>query len=201
MTLKERSCTIDSLLRERSIMQSQWPNIGPLSLREQDTLLEETRLQFETIKVVAARLKAENMELNKLVSKPDCCSAKIVASEPLVLGVEADDENFFGVKTQEYIDTLNAFRCSEAYCLGRIRLVNDSGMVPVCVRSTLVNDGTAPWPSTTAIVHVSGESLGCPLITVGAARPGEQVDLCMDLSVQADRVAGFSSSAWAVVNA
>eukprot|EP00931_Biecheleriopsis_adriatica_P085174 TRINITY_DN5946_c0_g1_i1.p1 TRINITY_DN5946_c0_g1~~TRINITY_DN5946_c0_g1_i1.p1 ORF type:complete len:410 (-),score=112.38 TRINITY_DN5946_c0_g1_i1:181-1362(-) len=126
--------------------------------------------------------------------------ARAVSVAPLVLGIEADeDEAARGQFTEILVPDMG---CRQALRLGRVRIPHDCGPVPVSTKVTLENTGNQPWPATVAAALVCGDALGCPLSTVDSAMPCKHSELEMDLTVPGDASApGVSSSVWAIVNA
>jgi len=129
-------------------------------------------------------------------------SAKVVSAEPLVLGVEAqEDVTAQGVVTEMYTSALTDTGCCQAFSVGRVRVPINAGSVPVCAQVLVENDGDSPWPVTLAAALVSGDALGCPVLTLDSAGPGQRVDLSMDFLVPAATETGIAVSMWALVNA
>lgn len=65
----------------------------------------------------------------------------------------------------------------------------------------LTNNGTEPWPETTALQIVSGPSLEFPHVPLGSLSPGETEQLVMDLTIGPGDAGDAALSAWAMVDA
>jgi len=128
-------------------------------------------------------------------------SAEATCAEPLVLGIEAEEEAARGDVTEDYAKTLADTGCHQAFHVGRVRIPVDAGSVPVCAKVTVANNGDSPWPETVVATLVSGDAFGCPLVALGSAQPGEHLDLSLDLLVPEATEPGVASSMWALVNA
>lgn len=130
-------------------------------------------------------------------------SAQVLSAEPLVLGIEAEEEAAPDAISELYTSSLADAGCRQAFCLGRVKVPINLGEVPVCVKVTLKNDGDSPWPQTVAAVLVSGDALGCPLVALGQGPllSGALQDFEMDLLVPTASEPGVGSSMWALVNA
>jgi hypothetical protein len=149
------------------------------------------------------KLAHEHAQLQQVVSLQDAkLSAQVVSTEPLVLGIEAEEEEKSRcVEPEVYSSVLADTGCREAFRIGRVRVPINTGAVPVCINLSLQNDGDIPWPQTIVAALVSGDGFGCPLATVDQALPGDIVDLGMELSLPLASEPGVANSMWVLVNA
>lgn len=187
--------------------------------------LEKKSLELQAVR---AELNTRNDEVVRLAALNDSLPAEVVAARqhasvsarvlsasvsecsPLMLGIEAsEDASKRGDASQDFKEDLKCFGAQQAYRLGSIQLTPASSKedtkqpdsVPACAKLTLVNNGTVCWPDTTALVIVSGDSCGIPLMALGPKPPGESEEVVMDLLVPPRLESSASCSMWAVVNA
>lgn len=192
--LKEKQDDIEYLQLDKRLLQQSLAQRGDANAvircldalqRDYDKLaLQHSHLQ----EMVAERLPVAKF------------SAQVVSAEPLVLGIEAEEEAVHH-SYEFYASELQDTGCRQAFRVGRVRVPIHAGSVPVCAKIKVENDGDAPWPQTAAAVLVSGDAFGCSLISLGSALPGQCSDLSMDLLVSAKAEPGIATSMWAVVNA
>jgi len=190
--LKEKQEHIEHLQLERVQLRSSLVQRGDPNavIRCLDALQRD----YDKLVVEHTQLKQDAEPVTKL-------SAQVVSVEPLVLGIEVEDEEADGVMNDAFASALADAGCQQAFLMGRVRVPMDAGPAPVCVNVTIENDSDTPWPHTVAVVLVRGDAYGCPLLSLASASPGERVDLSMDLSVRAATHTGVASSMWAVVDA
>jgi len=213
--LKEKQDRIEQLQVEKFELRHSLAQRGDVNsvIRSLDSLqLEHDRMQLEAQRSTRSakklqqdydKMAQEHAELKKIVENPFTkLSAKVVCAEPLVVGIEAEeDESASGAASEKYVDALTDFGCTEALQLGRVKVPMDAGPVPVCVKVVMENDCEVPWPETIAAALVSGDACGCALTMLGPALPGEHVELSLDLLVPAMAEPGVSTSMWSLVNA
>lgn len=136
---------------------------------------------------------------------PRMLSASVISGTPLVLGIEAqEDQAVKGDATAEFAEDIAQAGARQAFRLGRVALPTgaaDAPAVPICAKVVVLNDGQAPWPETTAVTLVAGEAFGFPKMDLGALRPGEAAELVLDLTVAPRPESGSQArSSWAVVD-
>eukprot|EP00931_Biecheleriopsis_adriatica_P003982 TRINITY_DN105720_c0_g1_i1.p1 TRINITY_DN105720_c0_g1~~TRINITY_DN105720_c0_g1_i1.p1 ORF type:complete len:659 (-),score=202.57 TRINITY_DN105720_c0_g1_i1:62-1969(-) len=131
-------------------------------------------------------------------------SACIVSGAPLMLGVEAqEDEAARGDVTAEFAQVIAGAGARQAFRLGRIALPaggDESASVPVCAKIVARNDGKVLWPETTAVAVTSGEAFGFPHMQLGALTPGEAAEVMIDLTVPAKPAGSTMRSSWAIID-
>lgn len=198
---KEKQERIDHLLLERLELRSSLAQRGDANavIRSLDALQRD----YDKLMTNALQRAHDHAKLQKNVASCSAeFSAKVVSAEPLVLGVEAqEDVTAQGVVTEMYTSVLTDTGCCQAFSVGRVRVPIDAGSVPVCANVVVENDGDSPWPLTLAAALVSGDALGCPVLTLDPAGRGQRVDLSMDFLVPAAIETGIAVSMWALVNA
>lgn len=132
-------------------------------------------------------------------------SAKVLSSEPLTLGVEAEeDAKGRGDVTEEFRADLTRFQARQVFRVGGVRLLVDpegGAPVPASAQAVVKNDGAAPWPKTTTAVLVEGEPLGLAQLPIGAVPPGSAAEVLLDFYVPARATPGATRSAWAFIDA
>lgn len=129
-------------------------------------------------------------------------SARVMVGSPLVLGIEAQEEEAVrGDITEEFAGVVASAGASQAFRMGRMLLpAGGSSSVPACAKVVVQNDGQVQWPETTIIAVVSGDSLGFPQMPLGAMQPGEAAEVVFDLLVPAKSEPGATRSTWAILD-
>jgi len=180
-------------------------------------LLTTTSLLKEELEQVRAaaqkaveRAAAAEEALAKTAQPQSGCSARVVSSDALLLGVEAEeDEAARGDVTAEFGLELDDAAARQVYRLGRVRLPagpislfgGTGAATPVCASVTIANDGKAAWPATAVLALVDGAPFDLPLLQLGPVDPGEAAKLELDVSLPARAEAGTSRSSWVVSDA
>jgi len=151
--------------------------------------------------------KAEVVQPQCLLSGPPprVLSASVISGTPLVLGIEAEEEQAVkGDVTAEFAEDIAQAGARQAFRLGRVALPTgaaDAPAVPICAKVVVLNDGQAPWPETAAVTLVAGEAFGFPKMDLGALKPGEAAELVLDLTVAPRLESGSQArSSWAIVD-
>jgi len=130
-------------------------------------------------------------------------SATVLEAVPLVLGVEAtEDASARGDVSEEFQDALRSFDLQQAYRLGRTILPtsNSTGLVPAEAKAVVINDGSIPWPESTAIGIAAGEAFGLPSMPLGALQPGEAAEIIFDLNLPLKQEPGEARSIWTMMD-
>jgi len=127
----------------------------------------------------------------------------VVNSEPLVLGIEAyEEEEARGILTGEWQRKAREHGATEAYCVGRVVVpVSTSSEVPVYASVTMKNDGEVQTPITGVVTLVTGEAYNLPLARFQALVPGQTTQVFMDLVLPPQSYAHTSHSEWIVTDA
>lgn len=174
----------------------------------------QLQAQLEADKAAQRAEAAEETvdKLQSILQHDPTKSAVVVSSEPLVLGIEAqDDDSAIGDATEEFAEALEDVGAHQAFRIGRASLAaagiveegleDPEGSVPASATVTLKNNGTETWPETVVISVASGDALGMPLLKVPALTPDESTEITMDLKMPRALEAGSASSTWAVRDA
>jgi len=130
-------------------------------------------------------------------------SASVLEAVPLVLGVEAtEDASARGDVSEEFQDALRSFGLQQAYRFGRTILPTSSstGLVPAEAKAVVTNDGSIPWPETSAISIAAGDAFGMPSMPLGALRPGEVAEIIFDLNFPLKQEPGEVRSFWMMMD-
>jgi len=173
-------------------------------------LKEELQQVRAAAQTVAERAAAAEEALAKSAKRRSGFSARVVSSDELVMGVEAEEDGAArGDVTAEFGSELADAGARQAYRLGRVRLpagpVSPLGgtgaATPVCASVMIANDGKAAWPATAVLALINGAPLNLPLLPLGPVDPGEAAQLELDVSLPACAEAGSSRSSWVVADA
>lgn len=158
------------------------------------------------------KLKMELANAKKqAVTKQTSASAVVVASHPLLFGIEAEEEPSARCDaTSRSASTLAKLGARQAFCIGRVRLAAGGiepatgrplAAVPASVMVTVTNNGSVEWPATTVITSISDDSLGVPVVPLGALPAGSSKSVEMDLLVPSKPEATTAQYLWAVMDA
>lgn len=176
--------------------------------QQRDNMGRQLAVMMTEISEVEAKLDAVTRAEN---AKP-VWSAKVLDSNPLVLGVEAlDDDSARGDVTSAYCQALEDASARQAYCIGHmsieaaVDLDAPAGVhgysIPASCKFTVSNNGTQIWPKTVALAVLEGEAFGQPLLPLQQLAPGQSMDVEMDLSVLPLSELGTALSSWTIVDA
>jgi len=150
---------------------------------------------------VSAPVQASEIAAAVAAAQPAQPSARVLASEH-TLGVEAwEDESVRGDITEELQEVIVQAGAKQAFRVARVVVPVNAGVVPVCSKVVLANDGEVPWPASTVLSIVSGDALGFPGLALGAVAPGQGTEVEMDLALPAKDAAAAERSVWALVDA
>lgn len=173
-------------------------------------LKEEVEQVRAAARKAAEHAAAAEKALAKSAQHRSGFSARVVSSDALLLGIEAEEEEASrGDVTAEFGSQLADAVASQAYRLGRVRLPagpvslfgGTGAPTPVCASVTIANDGKAAWPATAVLALVDGAPFDLPLLQLGPVDPGETARLELDVSLPARAEAGTSRSSWVVSDA
>merc|ERR1712039_546503 len=149
--------------------------------------------------------EVELLSLNDVPSPPSVVKSAIVLDSSVSLGspevsflcddAQGDVTADFGALLGNYPLLKQAFR------FGRLFVHHGLSSSTAVVNAVLTNDGTEPWPETTALQIVSGPSLDFPHVPLGSLSPGESAQLVMDLTIGPGDAGEAALSAWAMVDA
>merc|ERR1711988_1962677 len=135
------------------------------------------------------RDRIANAEAEKLAQAAQDANAKqqlsaiVQSCSALTLGIEAqEDAAAHGDVTSDFTELASRFEAKQVFRFGRVHL-SDGASAPACSRLTVQNDGTSAWPQTTVVVNVEGDSMGLPLMALGALEAGEAAEVELDLEV------------------
>jgi len=186
------------------------PTIDKPSNEEEPMIVEATAHEQQPIMVEetgvedAASSTSSEFEMVTVssFSPPLPASARVMVGSPLVLGIEAQEEEAVrGDITEEFAGVVASAGASQAFRMGRMLLpAGGSSSVPACAKVVVQNDGQVQWPETTIIAVVSGDSLGFPQMPLGAMQPGEAAEVVFDLLVPAKSEPGATRSTWAILD-
>lgn len=131
-------------------------------------------------------------------------SAEARGSSPLVLGVEAEeDEEARGDCTENFPELLRTLPSArQVYRVGQmsIQASDNDATVPAEAKVVVLNDGDVAWPVSTCLRLVQGEALGLESMELGSLEPGEGAEFILDLSVPHQPKPGKISSCWTLVD-
>jgi len=173
-------------------------------------LKEDLELVRAEAQKAAERVVAAEEALAKSAQRQSGYSARVMSSDALLLGVEAEEEEAArGDVTAELGSELADVSAKQAYRLGRVHLPagpvslfgGTGAATPVCASVTIENDGKVTWPATTVLALVDGAPLNLPLLQLGPVGSGEAARLELDVSLPARAEAGATRSSWVVTNA
>jgi myosin heavy subunit len=137
--------------------------------------------------VEKAKLDAEKLQDDIRAACVPGLSACIHGCSPLILGIEAqDDAKAYGDATAEFTELIAKHKALEAYRIGRMHISepsSTSSSVPVSAKVSVQNDGEVPWPHTTVLASIEGDSMNLPIMVIGALEVGQAKEIEMDLSV------------------
>lgn len=151
--------------------------------------LQELKSDVEKAKsdVEKAKLDAEKLQDDIRAACVPGLSACIHGCSPLIMGIEAqDDAKAYGDATDEFTELIAKHRALEAYRIGRMHISEPSSIsssVPVSAKVSVQNDGEVPWPHTTVLASIEGDSMNLPIMVIGALEVGQAKEIEMDLSV------------------
>jgi hypothetical protein len=167
---------------------------------------EDDDVQPMVVEQTATAVANDGSELEMVAlpppSPPPPATARVMSAWPLVLGIEAREEDAArGDVTQEFAADVHGAGSSQAFRMGRMTLpAGGSSPVPACAKIVVQNDGQVTWPETTLIAVVAGDSLGFPQLPLGAWKPGEAAEIVLDLNVPAKPEQGAMRSTWAILD-
>jgi len=137
--------------------------------------------------VEKAKLDAEKLQEHIRAACVPGLSACIHGCSPLIMGIEAqDDAKAYGDATDEFTELIAKHKALEAYRIGRMHISepsSTSSSVPVSAKVSVQNDGEVPWPHTTVLASIEGDSMNLPIVVIGALEVGQAKEIEMDLSV------------------
>jgi len=137
--------------------------------------------------VEKAKLDAEKLQEDIRAACVPGLSACIHGCSPLIMGIEAqDDAKAYGDATEEFTELIAEHKALEAYRIGRMHISepsSTSSSVPVSAKVSVQNDGEVPWPHTTVLASIEGDSMNLPIMVIGALEVGQAKEIEMDLSV------------------
>jgi len=151
--------------------------------------LQELKSDVEKAKsdVEKAKLDAEKLQEYIRAACVPGLSACIHGCSPLIMGIEAqDDAKAYGDATEEFTELIAEHKALEAYRIGRMHISepsSTSSSVPVSAKVSVQNDGEVPWPHTTVLASIEGDSMNLPVMVIGALEVGQAKEIEMDLSV------------------
>jgi len=156
------------------------------------TQLGEVRAEVEEVRhqASAARQQAD-LAASLLTCQSQLLGTALgLSSAPLYIDVDGADEDpaARGDVSEEFAENLNEHGLRQAFRIGRARLpaagaASHQLTFPVSCKVIVKNDSTQRWPSTTALVHASGNTFELPLLLVGSVEPGESRELKFDLRI------------------
>jgi len=167
----------------------------------------QARVEVTRLSALCDRLRAEGSTAAlEAEGATNANVALVLNSMPLVLGVEAEEDNLArGDVTKECVEAIASAGARQAFCIGRVRLttgVRDTAPVPASAKFVMKNDGQTPWADTTVLARMMGDSLGLPILPVTPVGPGETSEVVMDLLVPSRlQIPGTARSIWSVVDA
>lgn len=172
--------------------------VGSVQEPEQMQVEEPTHVQAEA----PTRGGAEGSDA-ALAAASAAPSARVLACEDLILGVEAEEDlGSSGDLTAEFSQLLSQAGAKQAFRIARVVVpVGLPSPVPACTKVVLLNDGAVPWPVTTALVIVAGDALSFPQMALGPLQPGEAAEAQMDLQLPPKAGKETIRSTWALVDA
>jgi len=137
--------------------------------------------------VEKAKLDSEKLQEHIRAACVPGLSACIHGCSPLIMGIEAqDDAKAYGDATEEFTELIAEHKALEAYRIGRMHISepsSTSSSVPVSAKVSVQNDGEVPWPHTTVLASIEGDSMNLPIMVIGALEVGQAKEIEMDLSV------------------
>lgn len=185
---------------ETSIPMSQAEELERLQEPEEPEGLQET----EDLECAAEAPEAQAAQ--EAVQPSNVPAAELFAGAPLYLGSHllAECEGFRGDITKHWAAALEGFpRVTSAFCLGRILVLRgdcNSGATAVA-HAVVINNGSAAWPTGTALRIVAGDAYGFGAMHVGPLAPGQGADLVLDVVLPADAEPGCGKrSAWVLTD-
>jgi hypothetical protein len=149
--------------------------------------------------------EVESVSSNDMPSPRPVAMSAIILDSSLWLGnpeasfmcdeAHGDVTAEFGALLRNYPLLKQAFR------FGRLLVHHGLPSSTAVVNVFVTNDGTEPWPETTALQIVSGPNLELPYVPLGPVSPGETAQFVMDLTIGPGDAGEAALSAWAMVDA
>jgi len=163
--------------------------------RDSKEAAAKARAELQAYKDSAA---AEQVEA---AAEPLAASARVISSAPLMLGIEAHEEEQARGDITSSCETGKDGPC-QVYRLGHLMMASGTAQtVPASAAVVVKNNGQVQWPATAAVASTSGDSLGFPLLPLGPLQPGEAAEVVMDLVVPPRAEPGCGKSIWSFVDA
>jgi len=166
---------------------------------QSDSLLQDLKAELEEVRRESSEAQRQANIVAKAAAQAHVktaweakMSAVAVRSEPEFAVIEGhgEDPSARGDVSKDFAQTLHNFGSRQAFRIGRVRLAatGDCGSgpresFPACYSVVLENNGQEPWPTTSALVHASGEVLDLPVLPIGPVQPCQRTEVQLDLRI------------------